>query len=380
MDIYSVRRRSTAIFIVAAILIVAFFMFYSSQLVSELTEQEKERMELWADATKRLIGSEGEGEDIDFMLSVIEANHNIPVIVTDENGEILQYRNIREEDRQKMLNTVKGSNKVIPIEISQEENQFLYYQDSQLLRKLSLFPYIQTVVMLVFVITVYFAVTATKRAEQNKVWVGLSKETAHQLGTPISSLMAWIDIMKESDNNENRSIANEMEKDTSRLASVASRFSKIGSYPDLNRENINDTVFQTVEYMKRRVSSNIKWEYDDKSNNANVLISRSLTEWVIECLIKNSVDSMKGKGEICISLGVEGEKVWIEIKDSGSGIPQNKHKRVFMPGYTTKERGWGLGLTLAKRIIEEYEKGKIFVRWSSPGKGTTMRIELPAAI
>ncbi|MCH5318148.1 MAG: HAMP domain-containing histidine kinase [Paramuribaculum sp.] len=376
MDIYSVRKKSIIAFVVVAIAVVAFFMFYSSRLVKKLTEQERERMELWAEATRRLIESDSEGGDVDFMLSVIEANHNIPVVLTDDKGQLLQYRNISEDEIDERFAEILAGDRSIPIEISENEMQYLYYQDSDLLRRLAVFPYVQTGVMIVFVLTVYFAVAATKRAEQNKVWVGLSKETAHQLGTPISSLIAWLDILHEG-NAEEKALAAEMEADVSRLSVVASRFSKIGSPPDLSAEPLADTVGATVAYMKRRVSSSVEWNVTDTSAGVKVEISRPLTEWVIECIIKNAVDAMNGKGSLTVDVGTDGKDAYVEITDTGQGIPSNRVKRVFKPGYTTKERGWGLGLTLAKRIIEDYQHGRIFVKRSQPGVGTTIRIELP---
>ena len=368
------------IFILVTLGVVLFFMLYSARLVGELTAQERERMELWADATKRIIDSDSEGGDIDFMLSVIEANRNIPVILTDDRKNVLLFRNITEEEVGKQLDDIIASGRMIPIEISKGEMQYLYYKDSDLLRKLSAFPYIETGVMVVFVLTVYFAVTATKRAEQNKVWVGLSKESAHQLGTPISSLLAWIDLMRETDSRALPDIADEMEADVKRLSDVASRFSKIGSRPTLKAEIVGDTVRHTVDYMKRRVSSEVEWTFSDDSDGAEASICRPLTEWVVECLIKNAVDGMEGKGCLTVTVGNDGETVWLEVSDSGKGIPPNKHKRIFKPGYTTKERGWGLGLTLSKRIIEEYQRGRIYVKQSAPGQGTIIRVELPALL
>lgn len=368
------------IFILVTLGVVLFFMLYSARLVGELTAQERERMELWADATKRIIDSDSEGGDIDFMLSVIEANRNIPVILTDDRKNVLLFRNITQEEVEKQLEDIIASGRMIPIEISKGEMQYLYYKDSDLLRKLSAFPYIETGVMVVFVLTVYFAVTATKRAEQNKVWVGLSKESAHQLGTPISSLLAWIDLMRETDSRALPDIADEMEADVKRLSDVASRFSKIGSRPILKAEIVGDTVRHTVDYMKRRVSSEVEWTFSDDSDGAEASICRPLTEWVVECLIKNAVDGMEGKGCLTVTVGNDGETVWLEVADNGKGIPPNKHKRIFKPGYTTKERGWGLGLTLSKRIIEEYQRGRIYVKQSAPGQGTTIRVELPALL
>ena len=254
--------------------------------------------------------------------------------------------------------------------------QHIYYEDSKLLQRLSYFPYIQLGVMLVFLLVVYFAVTSSKEAEQNKVWVGLSKETAHQLGTPISSLMAWVELLPEMGVDDDTTT--EMDKDVRRLSTIASRFSKIGSKPTMEPENLDVLVGNASAYMASRISSRIKLTTTPSLNAITVSASAPLFEWVMENLIKNAVDAMPtGEGNIDIKLFEDKNKAVIEVKDTGKGISSKNRKRVFKPGFTTKKRGWGLGLTLAKRIVEQYHKGRIYVKDSAPGRGTTFRIELP---
>lgn len=253
--------------------------------------------------------------------------------------------------------------------------QHLYYDDSKLLKRLSYYPYIQIVVMLAFILVVYFAVNSTRRAEQNKVWVGLSKETAHQLGTPISSLMAWMELLQNM--GVDPETVREMNKDVNRLSTIASRFSKIGSQPQMEPDNLNTVVGHAASYMATRISSRIKLTTDLCPEQLDVLVCAPLLEWVLENLIKNAVDAMDGTGSITVTTSREGQKACITVADTGRGIPRKRQKTVFNPGYTTKKRGWGLGLTLAKRIIEQYHKGRIFVSHSEPGVGTTFAIHLP---
>lgn len=393
MDIYTVRRRGGAVLIAVAVIAVAFFIYFSSRLVSDLSAQERSRMELWADATRRLATESEAGGDVDFMLSVIEANRSIPVLVADGAGNILLHRNFdlpqegdslpgaalseaNESYLRARMEGMRRDGRVIEIEIADDEMQYLYYDDSRLLRNLSLYPYVQILVMAAFVLMVYFAVVSTKKAEQNKVWVGLSKETAHQLGTPISSLMAWTEYIRAT-GCESEAVG-EMEKDVARLASIASRFSKIGSRPGLESGEVADVVGRVSDYMRRRVSDKVEWHVDGLDDmKARVPMCAPLLEWVMENLVKNAVDAMSGEGRLSIRCMDEGDGAAIEIEDTGRGIPRKAFRTVFRPGYTTRSRGWGLGLTLAKRIVEEYHGGRIFVKWSEPGVGSIFRIELP---
>lgn len=350
-------------------------------------------MQIWADATKEIASldtTDGEisESNINFLLSIIEANDNIPVLLTNQKGEIIQQRNFDLPDPdgaldspdnmkflRKRLNSMSHTDNLIVIDIAPGVTQWLYYDDSRLLSRLSWYPYIQLIVMAAFVIVVYLAVTSSKRAEQNKVWVGLSKETAHQLGTPISSLMAWIELMRASDADP--MMVEEMDKDVRRLSTIASRFSKIGSQPQIEKAELSDVIIGAADYMRSRISSRISLSVDTCSTPLLVDMSQPLIEWVMENLIKNAVDAMSGSGSIIITTHADRENAIVEVTDTGKGMTRKMRKEIFRPGFTTKKRGWGLGLTLAKRIIEQYHRGHIAVTASEPGAGTTFRIQLP---
>lgn len=371
--------------------------------MKELAQQERERMDIWASATERLAKSDMDA-DFDFLLGIISQNNSIPVLVSDSSYHILDYRNFRLPDKGDNENTTfeelseanreyltkrlteAGAGKplyelasthphFIKVEVYQNTYQYIYYEDSILLRRLSLYPYVQLVVMVILALIIYFAVVYTKKAEQNRVWAGLSKETAHQLGTPISSLMAWNEYL--SSVGTEKEITEEMNKDIRRLSVIADRFSKIGSRPELQLDYINQVVEQSLQYMRNRISGKVNINFSLSHDDHGVMVSTPLFEWVMENLTKNAVDAMDGEGTLTITTGSEKGKVWIEVKDTGKGIARKNFKNVFSPGFTTKKRGWGLGLTLVKRIIEDYHGGKIFVKESEIGKGTTFRIELP---
>lgn len=390
-NLYDIRRRGTVVFLIATVAVVAAFLWVSDRLVNDLAEQERARMQIWADATRE-IASADSSTNLDFLLSIIKGNHTIPVILVDDADNILDHLNFdlpesndtlppwelteaNERFLRHRLESLKKSENVIHIIIAPGADQHLYYEDSLLLRRLSYYPYVQLIVMAVFVFTVYYAVSATKRAEQNKVWVGLSKETAHQLGTPISSLMAWVEILPSF--GVDREVVDEMNKDVNRLSVIASRFSKIGSPPAMIPENVSLTVERSADYMRSRISAGVKLTMTPGPEPLTVELSAPLLEWVIENLIKNAVDAMEGRGAISIRTFAEAGNAVIEVSDTGKGIARKDFKTVFNPGYTTKKRGWGLGLTLAKRIVDEYHHGRIFVKDSEPGRGTTFRIQLP---
>jgi len=412
MNIYDIRRYSKFIFLIITAIVVIIFLRVSSGIVRDLSAQERERMQIWADATRRIAlafeaydqtdsvadgSSSGIVEssgDIEFLFSIIRRNHTIPVLLADADGNIIDHRNFdlpdpvdsispiptQEVNRaflRDKYNALRTSSNVIPIDMGGDIMQYLYYEDSKVLKRLSLFPYLQLVVMLAFIVVVYFAVSSTKKAEQNKVWVGLSKETAHQLGTPISSLMAWMELLRADGIDPD--IVNEMDKDVTRLETIASRFSKIGSKPTLESDDLRDVVASAVSYMSTRTSSRIRLAYLPDEQALPVRISRPLVEWVLENLIKNAVDAMEGDGSITITTFSENNLACIDVADTGKGIPRKRQKTIFNPGYTTKKRGWGLGLTLAKRIVEQYHDGRIFVLTSEPGAGTTFRIMIPIA-
>lgn len=405
MGIYERQRTGKYIFLGVSALAIIFFLLISNSLVKELAQQEKERMDIWASATQKLAKANIDS-DFEFLLAIISQNNSIPVLVSDSAYNIIDYRNFRlpeevnsegatfdqlsEKNRKFLTERLKkaGQGKplslmastdphFIKVEIYLNNYQYIYYEDSILLKRLSMYPYIQLAVMIILAVIIYSAVVYTKKAEQNRVWAGLSKETAHQLGTPISSLMAWNEYLEST--GVDKEITDEMNKDVKRLSVIADRFSKIGSMPEMQLEYLNQVVGQSLQYMKSRISGKVKIVLSLSDDDHGVLISTPLFEWVMENLTKNAVDAMGGEGTITITTGTEKGKVWIEVNDTGKGIARKNFKNVFSPGFTTKKRGWGLGLTLVKRIIEDYHGGKIFVKDSELGKGTTFRIELPQA-
>lgn len=395
-DIYQLRRRGTVIFLIITVAVVAVFLWVSNSLVSDLAAQERQRMEIWADATREIASADpfgpSEMTDINFLLKIIEANRTIPVLVTNDADSILQQRNFdlpepthslppwvitpanKEFLNRKLVEMKKAADNVIHIDIAPGEVQHLYYEDSRLLQRLSLYPYVQIAVMIAFVAVVYYAVTSSKRAEQNKVWAGLSKETAHQLGTPISSLMAWTEILPHY--GVDAETMAEINKDVHRLHTIASRFGKIGSEPAMERADLNRVVDCAADYMKARISRAVNFEVALCQEALPVRLSAPLIEWVMENLIKNSVDAMEGHGLLKITTFRENDEAVIEVTDSGRGIARRDFNSIFNPGFTTKSRGWGLGLTLARRIVKQYHSGRIFVKHSEPGAGTTFRVEL----
>ena len=374
------RKHFKLIFILMGGAIVALSTLFSNRLANKLAQEEEKKIQIWAEATRQLVILEDD-TFINFMLSIIEGNTTIPVIIVDENDEVIQSRNIEEPKNNpqkfytKLLISLKSKRQGIEIKFDDNYSHYLYYDDSLLLKQLYFFPYIQLSVIMVFLLIVFFALSSTWRAEQNKVWVGLSKETAHQLGTPISSLLAWVDLLRERHRDE--TLIDEMEKDVNRLRTIAERFSKVGSAPDLQMENLNDTLTNAISYISKRSSSQVEitCEFDSKEP-IFLKFNIPLFEWVIENLCKNAIDAMNGTGKIDISVKENENNVVIDIKDTGKGIERKKFKTIFTPGYTTKKRGWGLGLSLTKRIIEQYHRGKIFVKSSEINVGTTFRIVL----
>lgn len=368
------------IFSSIALLIVGLSMYYTHLLTKEMAQEERQRISLWAEATHRLVTDTDES-DLAFLMKVIEGNTNIPVLVVDETGNVTVHRNIEvpeensEEFLRKMAKKFQRENQPIEITIDENIKHHLYYGNSTMLNKLEYYPYIQWGIILAFFAIIFFVFASAKRSEQNRVWVGLSKETAHQLGTPISSLLAWVEILKEE--NVNPDLMTEMEKDVNRLRTIAERFSKIGSIPELSPISIDAILQNSLSYMRKRTSNKVQITYQTKSEEPIVVaLSQPLFEWVIENLCKNAIDAMEGEGQINVDVFQEKEKVIIDVSDTGKGIPKSKFDAVFSPGFTTKKRGWGLGLSLVKRIIEEYHKGKIFVKHSEIDKGTTFRIIL----
>ena len=365
--------------IIFAAIIISISLIFINKLASSLAKEEHRKMETWAEATRLLLNDEYS----DFIFHIIEQNENIPVIIVDDRDRYISARNFNEPKTnveqyyEKQIQRLKNTNPPIEIILDENTSQYIYYDNSNLLKMLEYFPYIQLSIIALFLMLVIWAISTDKRAEQDKLWAGLSKETAHQLGTPISSLMAWNEILKTKI-GENDIIISEINKDIERLKIITERFSKIGSIPELSQQNISVITEQAVNYMLNRTSKKITYSVEDSSTEHTCLISTPLFEWVIENLCKNAIDAMEGKeGNIDFELFNQEDYLIIEITDSGRGIERNKFKSIFEPGYTTKQRGWGLGLSLAKRIIEEYHHGKIFVKSSELGLGTTFRIELP---
>lgn len=390
MNRYDGVRRVKRILVAGAVLIVVASLWVSHGLISDLKNEEQTKMGVWAEAMRSLTSAD-ETTDLNLVLRVINDNHTIPVIVTDEKGRVTTSRNLRlryrtSRDSVKQVNEalarLKAGGHSMRISLGTDEvgethatALYIYYGQSLLLQRLAWFPYVQLGVVTVFLLVALLALLSTKRAEQNKVWVGLTKETAHQLGTPISSLMAWMAVMRETHPDD--ALIDEMEADVRRLEMVAERFSKIGSAPKLHSETVGPIVERVAEYIARRIPKSVKLTVDLRDESELIPISAPLVEWVVEVLCKNAADAMPGVGQIGISGGKVGDRYVIDVADTGKGIERKHHKTVFRPGFTTKQRGWGLGLSLAKRIIEEYHHGRIYVLRSAPGEGTVFRIELP---
>ena len=390
MNRYDGVRRVKRILVAGAVLIVVASLWVSHGLISDLKNEEQTKMGVWAEAMRSLTSAD-ETTDLNLVLRVINDNHTIPVIVTDEKGRVTTSRNLRlryrtSRDSVKQVNEalarLKAGGHSMRISLGTDEvgethasALYIYYGQSLLLQRLAWFPYVQLGVVTVFLLVALLALLSTKRAEQNKVWVGLTKETAHQLGTPISSLMAWMAVMRETHPDD--ALIDEMEADVRRWEMVAERFSKIGSAPKLHPETVGPIVERVAEYIARRIPKSVKLTVDLRDESELIPISAPLVEWVVEVLCKNAADAMPGVGQIGISGGKVGDRYVIDVADTGKGIERKHHKTVFRPGFTTKQRGWGLGLSLAKRIIEEYHHGRIYVLRSAPGEGTVFRIELP---
>ena len=373
------------VLVVAAVVIAVASLVVSHFLVSDLSKEERNKMETWAQALHTL-NNANENTDLSLVLSVLQGNNTIPVVVVDSTGMVMDYRNVEisADNRkdslsllEKEANRMYRSGRFVKIILTDDPHadyQLVCYDESNLLKRLATYPYVQLGIVFIFVVVAIFALLSSKKAEQNKVWVGLSKETAHQLGTPISSLIAWIEILHE--NYPGDDMIPEMEKDVKRLELIADRFSKIGSLPEPQPSSLNNVISNVVDYIDRRTSSAVLMTVNMPNHDVVVRINASLFEWVIENLCKNAVDAMEGKGKIWISVIEDGYDVAIEVADNGKGIRHKDLKSVFKPGFTTKKRGGGLGLSLAKRIVEEYHKGRIYVKESEIGIGTTFRIEL----
>ncbi len=380
-------RKVKVMLVVAAVVIAATSLVVSHALIRDLEAEERGSMEIWAEAMRSLITAD-ENTDLGLVLQVTESNHTIPVVVLDDKDEVATFRNIRlkAENRadsvaqlKAMAFAMKAKGKSMKMSLSQKGNPSngaitICYDESLMLKRLSTYPYVQLGIVALFVVVAIFALLSSKRAEQNKVWVGLSKETAHQLGTPISSLMAWCEILRESHPEDD--LINELQSDVKRLETIAERFSKIGSAPELTPCSLKETIEHACRYMGRRTSDKVTLTVSFPAEDVKVMCCVPLLEWVIENLCKNAIDAMAGSGRISIFVSTIPDRAIIDITDTGKGIRAQDFRNVFKPGFTTKKRGWGLGLSLAKRIIEEYHRGSIFVKSSTIGEGTTFEIIL----
>ncbi|OYU97443.1 MAG: sensor histidine kinase [Bacteroidetes bacterium B1(2017)] len=385
MKAYEKKRYWKISIVIAAMFIGGFSLLYTRSLVKDLAAQEDKKIKLWANATRQLGAATGE-TDINFLLDIIKDNETIPTILVDDNDKIISHRNL---DSLKALDTnylaselaiMKEEHEPIQIEYDKENNRsnFLYYKNSYILTALKTYPFIQLSLIAFFALMSYFALSNSRRAEQNQVWVGMSKETAHQLGTPISSLREWHNMLKETEKDQQEEILKEVDYDIKRLELITERFSKIGSEPILKAENLDLVIEKAIGYLRNRVSSKVDFSIEIGQPGNWAKINIPLFDWVIENLCKNAIDAMDGTGSLRIAINHDELNVFIDITDTGKGIPRGKFKTVFKPGFTTKKRGWGLGLSLVKRIVNEYHKGQIYVRHSELGKGTTFRIVLNA--
>ena len=396
LPIYNQKSRIKVLVAVVALLIGAATVVYTNLLVQHVAEREQQQIQLYAKALEFTINSES---DTFVFNEIITNNTTIPVILSSDGKDVIDAKNIDMPPRlpeadsltrlQAELALMQEKHPPIVVKFGAGQVNYIFYKDSQLLRQLRTYPLVQIVVIGCLAIVAYFAFSSSRRAEQNRVWVGLAKETAHQLGTPLSSLVGWQAYLRESERFRDEPIIEELGKDIRRLAIITERFSNIGSVPVLNDENLLQTTRNAIEYLQSRVSKKVVFSIEsDLPTDTPARINVPLFDWVIENICKNAVDAMQGRGAITLHLrrvrprrtwyrrGTPPRQVAVDITDTGSGIPKNKFGNVFMPGFTTKKRGWGLGLALAKRIIENYHEGKLFVKWSEVGRGTTFRVVL----
>jgi len=370
---YNKLRWNLIIFLIAGLIISS--LVFTNSLVKELSNEERKKIELWAEGMKQLSDIENSSKDITFVFEVIQNNTTVPVILTDEKDSILSFRNFpfskinTPEKVKKTLSKMRSSHEPILVTLLDGKKNYIYFKDSITLVRLTYYPYVLVAIIIVFLIITYFAFSQARRAEQNRIWIGLAKETAHQLGTPTSSLLACLEILKEG--GDGPTVAIELEK-------IADRFSKIGSIPSLEQQNIVEIINKSSEYLKSRVSNRIAFtRLYDQNEAVFIPVNSILIEWVVENIVRNAVDAIQGEGEILFNIVDHIQVVYIDITDNGKGIPKSRFKKVFEAGYSTKSRGWGLGLTLSKRIIEEYHDGKIFINYSEVNRGTSFRLVLP---
>ena len=380
MEWFNRTRTIKFVLVIIAVALGVASLVFSNHLVSDLSDEEEARMEIWTEAM-RTLNSADEGTDLSLVLTVIRGNSTIPVIVLDNKGGIDSYSNVHIQGSDTLGHLMQAAaamreaGHIIRMDLDEPGEYYdVCYDDSLILKRLEAYPFMQFAVFAVFVAVALFALLSMKRYEQNRVWVGLSKETAHQLGTPISSLMAWTEMLRATYPDDE--LIPEMSSDVHRLEVIAERFSKIGSLPETTPENLNEVLLRVTDYIGRRSSEHVSIQVHQPERPIMVRMCSPLFEWVIENLCKNAIDAMNGEGNIAIHVAQTAERVYIDVEDTGKGIAKSHFQSVFSPGFTTKKRGWGLGLSLAKRIVESYHKGRIFVKHSELGKGTTFRIEL----
>lgn len=382
MEIYNKKKWWKLFIILGAVLISLFSIVYTNILVDELKVEEQKKVELWAEANRQLISDSISEESLSLVLEVIKHNTTVPVIVVDDNENIVLHRNVKvskrkeQKDLLKSLDKMHKTNEPFVVNLNDDYKQYIYYGNSILLIKLRWFPIVQLLIIFVFMLITYAVFSISRKWEQDRVWVGMARETAHQLGTPTTSLFGWLDVLKMK--NVDSNLIDEMRNDIKRLEVITSRFSKIGSQPELSYEDIVEVVNSMIDYLRKRTSNLV--QYNIKVINVSqplIPLSRPLIEWVIENICKNALDAMEGEGKIDIVLTQGNDVLSIDISDTGKGMSRTLQKNIFKPGISTKQRGWGLGLALSKRIIEQYHKGDLTIMESNIGVGTTIRVVLP---
>lgn len=382
MNILSPRNKFLLILIMAAITVSFITIYFTNRFVSELKLEERHKIDLWANAVKYISNESDSCQDFSLIFEIVQNNRSVPVILTDESGKVIGFRNINIPNIDDtifiagLLNKMQAEHEPIAIELPDGSKNYVYYFDSITLKKLNYYPYIQLIIIAFFIGIAFYSYGQARKSEQNLIWLGMAKETAHQLGTPTSSLMACSSLL--SDKYPNDEVVTELEKDVKRIETITSRFSKIGSSPTLDTIDVNSLIAGAINYQKKRSPKSINFNFNPE-NKIYAKANEVLLGWVLENLLKNAIDAMQGMGTITVSTRIEKNKVYIDLQDEGKGIEKSKFKEVFRAGYTTKERGWGLGLSLAKRIIEQYHSGKIFILRSELGIGTTFRIILNRA-
>jgi two-component system, sporulation sensor kinase D len=382
IDFYSKKNTWKVFLLIIALLIGLATVWYTETFLTELRTDQRRQIEVWAEAIKSTFTAPDDAE-LNFEYTILASNVTIPVILTDDDGNIITYNNLdpkkidKPEYLTQQLEAMKGQHEPLTYTFGEGQRHYIYYKDSTLLTQLRIYPRVLLAVIAIFMLISYFAFSSARKSEQNRVWTGMAKETAHQIGTPLSSLMGWIEILREQ-RADPQAIA-EMEKDIQRLITITDRFSKIGSVPVIKPEPIYTITKEVVDYLRLRASSKITFEFDPGPipENFNVALNKQLYGWVVENLLRNAVDATEGKGRISVRFELGQKHLRIDVEDTGKGMNKRQARAIFRPGYTTKTRGWGLGLSLARRIVENYHKGKIFVLRSEPGQGSTIRILLP---